>query len=89
MFFTSRWERVGPFAACRHFGGEVGTGRAPTPGGGAGVRGPQGLSWLMVSGDGKGLALPWPGSPAQGDAWQILSEFKSQLVPELKCDLLT
>lgn len=25
MFFTSCWERVGSFAACRHFVGEVGT----------------------------------------------------------------
>ena len=42
-----------------------------------------------LSGDCKSLALPGPIAPAQGDAWKILSEFKSQLVPNLKCDLLT
>lgn len=29
MFFTSCWERVGSFAACGHFVGEVGTATVP------------------------------------------------------------
>lgn len=89
MFFTSCWERVGSFAAYRHFVGEVGTGR-----GLSGVRRPPGLGWLTVSlCDCKGTALPGPVSPVQGDAWKIPSwrldraEFKSQLLLNLQCDL--
>lgn len=60
VFFTSCWERVGFFAACRHFVGDVRTGRTlKWDGGLARVRRPPGLSWLTVSlCDCKAMALP-------------------------------
>lgn len=87
MFFTSCWEHVNSFAACRHFVGEVGTGRIPQWGRGAGVRGLPGLGWLLIATLMVTRAwLPGPVSPVQGAAWMMLPDDRAQLVPDLQRD---
>lgn len=87
MFFTSRWEHVNSFAACRHFVGEVGTGRIPQCSRGAGVRGLPGLGWLVTATSMVTRAwLPRPVSLMQGAAWMMLTDDRSQLLPDLQWD---
>lgn len=89
MFFTNCWKCVGSFEACRHFVGDVGTGKIPKAGRDlTRVRGPPGQVWLTAPLWNCKDAVP-PGlvSPVQGGACKIPScgrivEFKSQLLPD-------
>lgn len=75
MFFTSCWKCVGFFEACRHFVGDVGTGKIPKAGRDlTGVRGPPGQVWLTIPSWNCKIVVP-PGlvSPAQRGACKIPS----------------